>query len=76
MTEHGGPARRYGDIVEARGQRGRYAFSELFRRDQAKGGRPTWLHRVCVLGTVREGTRGSLETELARPDVKPMVADS
>jgi hypothetical protein len=46
VTEHGGPARRYGDIVEARGQRGRYAFSELFRRDQAKGGRPTWLHRV------------------------------
>ena len=59
VTEYGGPARRYGDIVEAHGQRGRYAFSELFRRDQAEG-TPDVASSNLRLRPTSERTRGSL----------------
>ena len=59
VTEYGGAARRYGDIVEAHGQRGRYAFSELFRRDQAEG-TPDVASSNLRLRPTSERTRGSL----------------
>jgi hypothetical protein len=50
------------------------AFSELFRRDRAEG-TPDVASSNLRLRHASEGTRGSLYTELARPDVKPIIAD-